>query len=162
MRIGLTDIPDDWCCETCQAKNGTTSPCKVDQNFGPQAPKRQRDVKAGKVKFLPEDEVIKLSSGNFPAKPIRGSSSFNIARKAPVASKTVVSKIPSRTSPTVLGKLPISGAQRNKMTDKHASQSLSKGENFSSSLLQCNFFGALQTENMRTCCYKHEFLLTYI
>ncbi|XP_057440018.1 uncharacterized protein LOC130731825 [Lotus japonicus] len=129
MRICLTDIPDDWCCETCQAKNGTTSPCKVDQNFSPQAPKRQRDVKAGKVKFLPEDEVIKLSSGNFPAKPIRGSSSFNIARKAPVASKTVVSKIPSRTSPSpmVLGKLPISGAQRNQMTDKHASQSLSKG-----------------------------------
>ncbi|KAJ1402784.1 Zinc finger, FYVE/PHD-type [Sesbania bispinosa] len=150
MRIYRTDVPDDWICDSCQSKNGAASPCKVNQDFGLQTSKRQRAVTTGKVKFLHEEEVIKLSFSNAPMKPIPANSTFLMTRKASVGSKNVISKISSQipsvgsknviskiSSQTpksnpgismVLGKLPRNDVvHKNQMTDKHAFHSLSKG-----------------------------------
>lgn len=131
MRIYLTNIPEDWICESCQSKNVTASPCKVNQDSGRQASKRQRAraVTTGKVKFIPADEVIKLSSGNFPIKP-RPANSTLLTQKASVGSKNIISEVPSlrlKSNPSI-PKLPRNdGGYKNTMTDKHASLSLSKG-----------------------------------
>lgn len=74
----------------------------MNQDVGLQAPKKQQTARSGKVKFLDEDEVIKLASG-----------SFSITRKA-----------------YVHGKLQSNEAQKNQKTDQHASHPSSKGEIF--------------------------------
>lgn len=121
MRIALTEIPEDWTCEACQSKNGTTSPCKVNQDFALQASKRKRAVTTGKVKFLHEDEVIKLSTCNFSTKSIPASSTFLMTRKA---SKSVIPRV--RTEKVIPNVIPRIGAQKDQITDQHASH-LSKG-----------------------------------
>ncbi|TKY73309.1 Remodeling and spacing factor 1 [Spatholobus suberectus] len=119
MRVIARKIPKDWLCEPCQSKGVSNSLRKVNQDIGLRASKMQRAVKTGKVKFLHEDEVIRLSSG-----------------KASVGSKNVISKIPSQTPksnppispPKALGKLPRNEEVHKKpMTNQHASCSLSKG-----------------------------------
>ncbi|TKY73310.1 hypothetical protein E2542_SST02062 [Spatholobus suberectus] len=119
MRINTMIIPRDWVCEACHSKGVSTSPRKVNQNIGSWVSRRQQAVKTGKVKFLPEDEVIRLSF-----------------RKACVGSKNVISKIPSLTPksnphispPKVRGKPPRNNEIHKKpMTNQHASCSLSKG-----------------------------------
>ncbi|XP_039026401.1 uncharacterized protein LOC120159996 [Hibiscus syriacus] len=67
---------EDWRCELCLSKNdidslnsdrtenGLVSSKKVCFNLGRRvACKRKKAVETGKVKFLPTEEVIKLSSG---------------------------------------------------------------------------------------------------
>lgn len=143
MRINLMEVPDDWLCEACQSKNATTSPCKVNQDFGLQTSKRQQSFKTGrvgKVKYLHEDEVIKLSSFNFSTKPSQACSSLPMIRKAipgsstlPLsrrASKSVIPKIPTMTlkpNPCIASmehrKFPRSGVHKDPITDQHASSS---------------------------------------
>ncbi|KAL5191509.1 hypothetical protein HKD37_04G010778 [Glycine soja] len=127
MRFNTLIVPIDWICEPCKSKDVSTSPHEVNQGIGLRASKMRRPVKTGKVKFLPEDEVIRLYSGNFP---------LATTRKTSVGSKNVVSKIPSQTPkpypcispPKVLGKLPRNDEVHKKsMTNQHASCSLSKG-----------------------------------
>lgn len=101
-RVHYIEVPEVWFCEPCEYKNATTSPCNVNQDVGLQAPKKQQTARSGKVKFLDEDEVIKLASG-----------SFSITRKA-----------------YVHGKLQSNEAQKNQKTDQHASHPSSKGEIF--------------------------------
>ncbi|RDX80489.1 hypothetical protein CR513_38950, partial [Mucuna pruriens] len=121
MRNNTIIDPKDWLCEPCQSKHvsvsTSTAPRRVNQDIGSWPFKRQRAVKTGKVKFLDEDEVIRLSS-----------------RKAYVGSKNVISKVPFPKSnprispPIVLGKLPRNDeAHKKPMTNHHASCSLSKG-----------------------------------
>ncbi|XP_020236393.1 uncharacterized protein LOC109815968 isoform X2 [Cajanus cajan] len=119
MRINTLEIPEYWLCESCQSKGVSNSPPRVNQDIGQWASKMQRAVRTRKVKFLHEDEVIKLSSG-----------------KAFVGSKNVISKIPSLppkpnppiSSPKLLGKLPRNDeVQKKRMTNQHASCSLTKG-----------------------------------
>ncbi|XP_027339494.1 uncharacterized protein LOC113853193 [Abrus precatorius] len=135
MRINVLKLPEYWLCESCQAKHVTISPCKVNQDIDSQASKRLRAVTTGKVKFLHEDEVIKLSSVQFSMKPITANSTLLTARKASVGSKNIISKIPSLapklnpciTPPKVLGKRPRDGGAHKKlMTSQHASYSLTK------------------------------------
>ncbi|CAL0327599.1 unnamed protein product [Lupinus luteus] len=128
MRVYVPCIPEDWICESCQSTNDTTSPCKVNQDSGRQASKRQRGITTGKVKFIPEDEVIKLSSGNVPVKHRPGTSTF-LTQKTSVGPKNIISKVPSTAlkSNYSKSKLPRVGVHRNSMTDKHAHLSQSKG-----------------------------------
>ncbi|OIW15426.1 hypothetical protein TanjilG_12280 [Lupinus angustifolius] len=128
MRVYLTSIPEDWICESCQSTNDTASPSKVNQDCGRQASKRRRGITTGKVKFIPEDEVIKLSSGNLPVKHRPGTSTF-LTQKTSVGSKNVISKTPSMAlkSNYSKSKLPRIGVHRNSATDKHAHLSQSKG-----------------------------------
>lgn len=176
MRKNLTEIPDYWFCETCQSKNGTTSPCEVKQDVGLQGTTSPCEVKfqitdvglqvstrkksfrtapTGKVKYLHENEVIKLSSYNISMKSTpssstspmtmtkKASSTLPITKRAHVASKSVIPKIPSLAlkpnpslAPTAHGKFPRNGVQKNPMNDQHTSSS--KGDNFSA-LLQSIF-----------------------
>ncbi|XP_058751329.1 uncharacterized protein LOC131624402 isoform X2 [Vicia villosa] len=159
MRKNLTEIPDYWFCETCQSKNGTTSPCEVKQDVGLQGTTSPCEVKqdtglqvstrkksfrtapTGKVKYLHEDEVIKLSSCNISMKATpsstspmtmtkKASSTLPITKRAHVASKSVIPKIPSPAlkpnpslAPMAHGKFPRNGVQKNPMNDQHASSS---------------------------------------
>ncbi|KAG4392532.1 hypothetical protein GLYMA_04G163100v4 [Glycine max] len=127
MRFNTLIVPIDWICEPCKSKDVSTSPHEVNQGIGLRASKMRQPVKTGKVKFLPEDEVLRLYSGNFP---------LATTRKTSVGSKNVVSKIPSQTPkpypcispPKVLGKLSRNDEVHKKsMTNQHASCSLSKG-----------------------------------
>ncbi|KAK7304686.1 hypothetical protein VNO77_42572 [Canavalia gladiata] len=136
MRIFLSKVPEDWLCESCQSEHVTTTTCKVNHDIGLHASKRLRAVKTGKVKFLHEDEVVKLSLGNFSMKPILANSTFLTNQKAFVGSKNVISNIPPSLTPksnppisppNVLGKLPRNGGvQKKPMTNQHASCPLSK------------------------------------
>ncbi|TKY73311.1 hypothetical protein E2542_SST02063 [Spatholobus suberectus] len=135
MRINTMIIPKDWVCEACQSMGISTSPPKENQKVGSWASRRQQAVKTGKVKFLNEDEVIRLSSGNFTLKPIPANCNLLTTRKASVGSKNVISKIPSLTPksnprispPKVLEKLPRNDeVHKNPMNNQHASCSLSK------------------------------------
>ncbi|KAL2340699.1 hypothetical protein Fmac_008639 [Flemingia macrophylla] len=111
MRNNTLEIPIYWLCESCGVSN---APRKVNQNI---APKMQRAVKTGKVKYLPQDDAVRLRSG-----------------EASVASTIVISKIPSLppkrnpsiSSSKVLGKLSGNEVHR-KMTIQHASCPLSNG-----------------------------------
>ncbi|KAL2340702.1 hypothetical protein Fmac_008642 [Flemingia macrophylla] len=117
MRVNTLLIPEYWLCEPCQSKCASDSPNKANQNIGPRTSKMQQPVKTGKVKFLHEDEVIRLSSG-----------------KASVESKNV-SKIPSLTtkpnppvsSAKLIGNLPRNDEIQKSMTNQHASFLLTKG-----------------------------------
>jgi hypothetical protein len=88
MCINLRWIPEDWICESCLSNN-LVSPevgrnkdivrtmpldppdvvCNVSMHTsGPSSrgqayPRRQKPVETGKVKFIPTEEVIRLSSG---------------------------------------------------------------------------------------------------
>ncbi|MBA0863004.1 hypothetical protein Goshw_015441 [Gossypium schwendimanii] len=75
MRVVVRDDLEDWICEGClskndinslnsgQAENVMDSSTKVYFDLWGQVPrKRQKAVETGKVKFLPTEEVIKLSS----------------------------------------------------------------------------------------------------
>ncbi|RDY05096.1 hypothetical protein CR513_11091, partial [Mucuna pruriens] len=134
MQINTLIIPKDWLCESCQSECVATSPCKVNQDIGMSASKRQRAVKTGKVRFLHEDEVIRLSSGNITLKPVPANCTLPTTRKASVGSKNVISKIPSLIPksnprippPKVLGKLSRNEVHKQPMTNQHASCSLSK------------------------------------
>ncbi|XP_050881971.1 uncharacterized protein LOC127085498 [Lathyrus oleraceus] len=141
MRKNLIEIPDYWFCETCQSKNGTTSPCEVKQDIGLQVSARKQSFRTGptgKVKYLHEDEVIKLSSCNTSMKSTPGSSTLPMTKKASstlpitrrphVAYKSVVPKSPSLTvkpnssiAPMAHGKFPRNGVLKNPMNDQHAS-----------------------------------------
>lgn len=163
MRKNLVEIPDYWFCETCQSKNGTTSPCEVKQDIGLQVSARKQSFRTGptgKVKYLHEDEVIKLSSCNTSMKSTPGSSTLPmtkkasstlpITRRAHVAYKSVVPKSPSLTvkpnsniAPMAHGKFPRNGVLKNPMNDQHASSL--KGDKFSTSLVQSLF---LQTKHI--------------
>ncbi|XVF08934.1 hypothetical protein REPUB_Repub07fG0047500 [Reevesia pubescens] len=112
MMVLVMDVPDDWVCEVCLPKNeidslksGQTedvqdSSRKVCFNLGRQvACKRQKAVETGKVKFLPTEEVIKLSSGlpkmpfplmrNFRSKPAPENFTPSPSRRTFVGSTTV-------------------------------------------------------------------------
>ncbi|CAK8531752.1 unnamed protein product [Lathyrus sativus] len=94
MGNNLAEVPDYWFCETCQSKNCTTSPCEVKQDIGLQVSTRKQYFRTGpigKVKYLHEEEVIKLSS-------------CNISTKAtPVSSTLLMTKNASSKPPTLLG-----------------------------------------------------------
>ncbi|CAI8596234.1 unnamed protein product [Vicia faba] len=158
MRKNLIEIPDYWYCETCLSKNATTSPCEVKQDVGLQGTTSPCEVKqdiglqvstrkqtfrtgpTGKVKYLHEDEVIKLSSCNISTKSTPASSTLPMTKKARsslpstrrahVAFKSVIPKSPSLTvkpnpsiAPMAHGKFPRNGVQKNLMNDQHASSS---------------------------------------
>jgi len=147
------EVPDYWLCEPCQSNNGSTSQCIAKQDSGLQASKRQQSARTGprgKVKYLQEDEVIKLSSCNVSIKPTPPSSSnllmtrkanpgrpaLSMTRRSRVASKSLFTKIPSLTpkpnssiSPMAHGMFPRNGGQKNPITNQHASSSLGEKQN---------------------------------
>ncbi|XP_021286689.1 uncharacterized protein LOC110418321 [Herrania umbratica] len=100
MRRVVTDMHEDWVCEVCLSENDIDS-LKPGQagdvldssrkhclELGRQvACKRPKGVERGKVKFLPTEEVIKLSSGS-PRKEFPLKSSF---RSKPVPAKLTAS-----------------------------------------------------------------------
>lgn len=86
MRFNTLIVPIDWICEPCKSKDVSTSPRKVYQDIGLRASKMRWPVETGRVKFLTENEVMRLSSANFPLPTTRKT----------VGSKNV-SKIPSLT-----------------------------------------------------------------
>jgi hypothetical protein len=148
MRFNLMEVPDFWLCETCESKSGSTSSCMVKQDSGLQASRRQHSIRKGplgKVKYLDVDEVIKLSSGNFPAKPTPSRSSLPMSRGASprrmtprdfVAKRSVIPKNPSLTrkpnpctSPMAHLKFPRNGVQKIPMTCQRASPSIGKKQN---------------------------------
>lgn len=153
MKINLMEVPDYWLCEPCQSNNGSTSQCIAKQDSGLQASKRQQSARTGprgKVKYLQEDEVIKLSSCNVSIKPTPPSSSnllmtrkanpgrpaLSMTRRSRVASKSLFTKIPSLTpkpnssiSPMAHGMFPRNGGQKNPITNQHASSSLGEKQN---------------------------------
>lgn len=114
-------IPKDWICEPCQSKGGSNSLRKANHDMGSRDFKKRQAVTTGKVKFLHEDEVIRLSSG-----------------KPSVGTKKVISRIwkasltpnsnPPISSSQVFRKLPRNDEVNKKpMTNQHASFSSSKG-----------------------------------
>jgi hypothetical protein len=146
------EVPDFWICETCKSNSGSTSSCKVKQDSGLQASRRQHSVgkgPLGKVKYLDVDEVIKLSSSKVSMKPTpprsslpmsrmasQGSSNFLMTRRDIFASKSVIPKNPSLTrkpnpsiSPMAHPKFPRNGVQKNSMTDQRASPSTGEKQN---------------------------------
>ena len=86
MQFNTLIVPIDWICEPCKSKDVSTSPRKVYQDIGLRASKMRWPVETGRVKFLTENEVMRLSSANFPLPTTRKT----------VGSKNV-SKIPSLT-----------------------------------------------------------------
>lgn len=111
-------IPEYWVCEPCGSKCVSTSPLKEDRGIGSRASKMYQTSKTAKVKSLTKDEVIRLSSG----------------ASHPVSSTIVLGK--HRRNDEI---------HKKTMTSKHASCSLSKGENFSPPLLSSPFFYFLLT-----------------
>lgn len=81
MRTVIHEVPEDWVCESCLSGNDmiiTESGGKEDALVSPSDvgyrdvvqssawqvhSKKQKPVETGKVKFIPHEEVIKLSSG---------------------------------------------------------------------------------------------------
>ncbi|XVF49970.1 hypothetical protein PTKIN_Ptkin04bG0058900 [Pterospermum kingtungense] len=103
MPVFDRDMPEDWVCELCLPKNDTDAlkpDLKEDVldssreaccDLGRQIEcKRQKAVETGKVKFLPTEEVIKLSSGT-PKKEISLKSYFG-SKPVPEKATTSLSK----------------------------------------------------------------------
>ncbi|XWS47933.1 hypothetical protein CRYUN_Cryun13aG0028600 [Craigia yunnanensis] len=112
MQVLVTDVSEDWVCEVCLPKNDIDSlkfgemedfmdsSREVCFNLGRQvACKRRKAVETGKVKFLPTEEVIKLSSGspkkefplknNFGSKPVPAKFTPHLSKRTFTGSKTV-------------------------------------------------------------------------
>ncbi|XP_022738663.1 uncharacterized protein LOC111291283 isoform X2 [Durio zibethinus] len=114
MRVLVRDVKmaEDWVCEVCRPKkdidsekSGQTedvldSSGKLFFDLGRQVTcKRQKAVETGKVKFLPTEEVIKLSSGstknafplksNFGSDPVPANFTPPLSKRTFMGSKTV-------------------------------------------------------------------------
>ncbi|XP_028763523.1 uncharacterized protein LOC114753430 [Neltuma alba] len=161
MKVFLKMVPDDWICETCDSGNDTvslkyaenknfsrdpgfdtsdiaehenmhsTSPCKM-HNSGLQTCSRSQKVGGtGKVKFIPEEEAIRLCGGKVSSKSFPANSSMH---KMYGQSKNISAKVSSmNVKPTSIpppvghGKLSRhSGAQKTTITNQQTSHSLAK------------------------------------
>lgn len=126
----MRDDLEDWTCEGClskndinslnsgQAENVLDSSTKVCFDLQGQVPrKRQKAVETGKVKFLPTEEVIKLSSGlplsirafpsnsNSGSKPVPANFTLSPSKRAFMGSKNggpIYNPIKVRRNPTFL------------------------------------------------------------
>ncbi|XLU75661.1 hypothetical protein S245_034714 [Arachis hypogaea] len=144
MKTILSSIPEQWTCDSCQPKRETPSRCKGNRNLEWQARKRQRPT--GKVKFLPTDEAMKLSTGSPPSKLIPAKSNLLVTRKTSVKSKNLISRSPSlppnsnhSNSPIALEKPPRNdGVSKKPVTYQHASHLISKGGTLSAVTEQHN------------------------
>ncbi|CAL8158966.1 unnamed protein product [Prunus armeniaca] len=123
MRILPMEFPDDWVCESCEVISPKpdeeedimassadlvhldamhpAGPSRVLDDSGWQAhSRRQKPVETGKVKFIPNEEVIRLSSGvrsqrsTFGSKPRQLNFMAPIPQRAPFGSRIVTPKFP--------------------------------------------------------------------
>ncbi|KAK8323088.1 hypothetical protein V6Z12_A12G210400 [Gossypium hirsutum] len=130
MRVVVRDGLEDWICEGClskndinslnsgQAENVLDSSTKIYFDLWGQVPrKRQKAIETGKVKFLPTEEVIKLSSGlplpkralpsnsNSGSKPVPANFTLSPSKRVFMGSKYAgpcYNPIKVRRSPTFL------------------------------------------------------------
>ncbi|XP_021802793.1 uncharacterized protein LOC110746874 [Prunus avium] len=123
MRIIPMEFPDDWVCESCEVISPKpdeeedimassadlvhhdamhpAGPSRVLDDSGWQAhSRRQKPVETGKVKFIPNEEVIRLSSGvrsqrsTFGSKPRQLNFMAPIPKRTPFGSRIVTPKFP--------------------------------------------------------------------
>lgn len=124
--------PEGWVCQSCSAresswKEDTLTPCDVvqhdvmhvsgpskvhDNSSWPGYCNWQKTPNFGKVKFIPEEEVIRLSSGGLQwntLSPKRGFSKLKvpISKRTPIKSKSVVPKFSPVKKPPRFGSLQI-------------------------------------------------------
>ncbi|XVE56819.1 hypothetical protein DITRI_Ditri04bG0041400 [Diplodiscus trichospermus] len=103
MWVIVKEVPDDWVCEVCFSKSDIDSlksgwredvmDSLREVDLGRQATcKRQKAVKTGKVKFLPTEEVMKLSLGS-PKRKFALKSNF---QSKPVPTKSTSTPSPSK------------------------------------------------------------------
>ncbi|KAJ7956462.1 Zinc finger, FYVE/PHD-type [Quillaja saponaria] len=122
MRVYLKEIPEDWVCDSCLPNHDVVLPhsggngdfvrhlksdpsVQVHEDSHHHFLKRPRHVSTGKVKFIPTEEVIKLSLGvstkespscsSFGSKPVRVNSRAIMSRRTPVGTRTLPPKISS-------------------------------------------------------------------